>query len=198
MPLSRGAANLAPQRKSSRRERYDLAYLRPGFASGPILVCLAVASCVFSEVGCRASKTVEPSDQTLISTFRGHRQAFRQIQEMATDDMRRGWYLGTSSPNKLDQSRRNEYRSLISQIRPDLKVVTNGYTGVVRFIFAGEGSAVGPDWFKGIEYVPADVSGDVNREGILLPDLDKAAGLSANVYIRQIDPRWFIFYQRDE
>lgn len=112
---------------------------------------------------------------------------------MATEDMRRGWYLGTSSPNKLDQSRRSEYKSLISQIRPDM-VVTNGYTGVVRFIFAGEGSAIGPDWFKGIEYLP----GDYSREGTLLPDLNKAASLQANVYIRQIEPNWFIFYQRDE
>ena len=47
---------------------------------------------------------------------------------------------------------------------------------------------------KGIRYVPDEFSG----EGLLLPDLDKAAGLSANVYIRQIDARWFIFYQRDE
>jgi hypothetical protein len=113
---------------------------------------------------------------------------------MATEDMRRGWYLGTSSPNKLDPSRRSEYKSLISQIRPDVKVVTNGYTGVVRFIFAGEGSAIGPDWFKGIEYVP----GDYGQEGILLPDLDKAASLPAHVYMREIEPRWLIFYQRDE
>jgi hypothetical protein len=159
-----------------------------------VLVCLAVASCMLWEGGCRASKTVEPSDQTLISAFRDHRQAFGQIQEMATEDMRRGWYLGTSSPSKLDQSRRSEYQSLISQIRPDVRVVTNGYTGVVRFIFAGEGSAIGPDWLKGIEYVP----GDYGQEGILQPDLDKAASLPAHVYMREIEPRWLIFYQRDE
>jgi len=146
------------------------------------------------EGGCRASRTVEPRDQELISTFHAHRQAFEQLQEMAAEDARRGWYLGTSSPSKLDQSRRSEYKSLISQIRPGLDVVTNGYTGVVRFIFAGEGSAIGPDWFKGIEYVP----GDYSREGVLLPDLNKAASLSANVYIREIEPRWLIFYQRDE
>lgn len=159
-----------------------------------MLVCLAVASCMLWEGGCRASKTVEPSDQNLISAFRGHRQAFGQIQEMATEDMRRGWYLGTSSPSKLDQSRQSQYNSLIYQIRPGLRVVTNGYTGVVRFIFAGEGSAIGSDWFKGIEYVP----GDYGQEGTLLPDLNKAAGLPARVYMREIEPRWLIFYQRDE
>jgi hypothetical protein len=113
---------------------------------------------------------------------------------MATKDMRRGWYLGTSSPDKLDQSRRGEYKSLISQIRPGLDVATNGYTGVVRFIFASEGVAIGPGWVKGIEYVP----GDYGQEGILLPDLDKAASLPAHVYMREIEPRWLIFYQRDE
>jgi len=113
---------------------------------------------------------------------------------MATEDARRGWYLGTSSPSKLDESRRSEYKRLISQIRPGLDVATNGYTGVVRFIFAGEGSAIGPDWFKGVEYVP----GDYGREGILLPDLNNAANMPANVYIREIEPKWLVFYQRDE
>jgi len=99
---------------------------------------------------------------------------------MATEDMRRGWYLGTSSPNQLDQSRRREYKSLISQIRPDLRVVTNGYSGVVRFIFAGEGVAIGPGWVKGIEYVPPEA--DPKRQG--------------HDYVREIEPNWFIFYDR--
>jgi hypothetical protein len=137
---------------------------------------------------------MEPRDQELISTFHAHRQAFEQLQEMATEDARRGWYLGGSDPGKLDQPRRDEYKNLISQIRPELQVAMGGPTGVVRFIFAGEGSAIGPGWVKGIEYVP----GDSSREGVLLPDLNRAASLSANVYIRQIEPNWFIFYQRDE
>lgn len=137
---------------------------------------------------------MEPSDQELISTFHAHRQAFKQLKEMAAEDARRGWYLGASDPSTLDQSRRSEYKSLTSQIRPGLRVAMNGTTGVVRFIFAGEGSAIGPGWAKGIEYVP----GDYGREGVLLPDLNGAASLSANVSIREIEPRWLIFYQRDE
>jgi hypothetical protein len=174
--------------------RHPPACFRSGSVLGLVLVCLAATSCVLWEGGCRASRQVEPRDQELISTFHTHRQAFEQLQEMATEDARRGWYLGTSLPSKLDQSRRSEYKSLISQIRPGLDVVTNGYTGVVRFIFAGEGSAIGPDWFKGIEYVP----GDYSREGVPLPYLNKAASLPANVYIREVEPRWLIFYQRDE
>jgi hypothetical protein len=144
--------------------------------------------------GCRASKTVEPRDQELISTFHAHRQVFEQLQKMATEDARRGWYLLGSDQNKPDQPRRDEYKNLISQIRPGLQVAMTGPTGTVRFIFASEGVAIGPGWVKGIEYVPSDYS----REGVLLPDLDKAGSLPARVYMRQIEPKWFIFYQRDE
>lgn len=133
-------------------------------------------------------------DQNLVSIFHAHRQAFEQLQEMATEDARHNWYLGASDPSKLDQSRRDGYKKLTSEIRPGLQVAMNGTTGVVRFIFAGKGVAVGPGWVKGIEYVP----GDSSREGVLLPDLDKADGLPANVYIRRIEPKWFLFYQRDE
>jgi hypothetical protein len=129
----------------------------------------------------------------LIATFYAQRHSFEQLQEMAAEDARHGWYLGASDPSKLDQPRRDEYKKLIPQIRPGLQVAMNGTTGVVRFIFAGEGSAIGPDWVKGIEYVPGD-----SWEGVPLPDLDKAASLPAHVYIREIEPKWLIFYQRDE
>ena len=144
--------------------------------------------------GCRASKPVEPRDQDLLSIFHAHRQAFEQLQEMAAEDARRNWYLGASDPIKLDQSRRDGYKKLISAIRPELQVAMDGTSGHIRFIFAGEGVAIGPGWVKGIEYVPGDFSG----EGVLLPDLDKAASMPARVYIRQIEPKWFIFYQRNE
>lgn len=158
------------------------------------LIYLVLASCMLWQGGCRASRTAEPSDQELISTFHAHQQAFGRLQEMAAEDARRGWYLGASKPSTLDQSRWSEYNNLRAQIRPGLEMAMNGTTGVIRFIFADEGVAIGPGWVKGIEYVP----GDYGREGVLLPDLNKAASLPANVYIREIEPRWLIFYQRDE
>ena len=194
MTLSRKAASLAPQQRNSSRESYGRARLQLRFASGLVLACLGLAYCVIWEGGCRASKTVAPRDQELISTFHAHRQVFEQLQKMATEDARRGWYLLGSDPNKPDQPRRGEYKNLISQIRPGLQVAMTGPTGTVRFIFAGEGTAIGPGWVKGIEYVP----GDYGQEGILLPDLDKAASLPAHVYMLEIEPRWLIFYQRDE
>ena len=113
---------------------------------------------------------------------------------MSAEDAVRGWYLGGSSPSKLDSSRRSQYENLKSHIRPGIEVAFTGPTGIVRFIFASEGSAIGPGWVKGIEYVPSDSV----KEGIRLPDLDKANSLPARVYIREIEPRWFVFYQRDE
>lgn len=44
--LSRRKGSLAPQRRSSSRERYGRACLGPEFASGLVLVCLALASFV--------------------------------------------------------------------------------------------------------------------------------------------------------
>jgi hypothetical protein len=182
------------QKRSSSREQYGRACRRPTSVSGVVLLCLALASSLLWQGGCRTSRTVVPSDQELISTFHAHRQAFEQVQEMSAADARRGWYLGASDPGKLDQSRRDGYKKLISEIRPDLQVAMNGTTGVVRFVFAGEGSAIGSDWFKGIEYVP----GDYTREGVLLPDLDRATSLPDSLYIREVEPRWVIFYQRDK
>lgn len=159
-----------------------------------VLAFAVFAAVVLWRKGGGAPRVMGPRDQELIATFHAHRQAFEQLREMAAEDARRNWYLGASDLSTLDQSRQSEYKNLIFQIHPELQAAMNGTTGVVRFIFAGEGTAIGPDWIKGIEYVP----GDYSREGVLSPDLNNAASLPANVYMREIEPTWFIFYQRDE
>jgi hypothetical protein len=69
------------------------------------------------------------------------------------------------------------------------------YDGTVRFIYAGGGlSAIGPGWGKGIEFVPDDY----RRKGSIAQNLDEARKLPPNVYLREIEPHWFIFYQRDD
>jgi hypothetical protein len=69
------------------------------------------------------------------------------------------------------------------------------YDNVVRFIFAGGGlSAIGPGWVKGIEYVAVDCK----RVWDIVHNLDKARLLPAGVYLRPIERKWFIFYQRDD
>ena len=151
----------------------------------------------------------DPKDQELLAIFNAHHGAFQRIQQMATEDSRRGLYLDSSifyvpdpsQPNHFEKSRQQEYTNLISEIRPSQRVVIVGLGIVtifevtsVRFIFAGGGTAIGPDWVKGIEFVP----GDFRRDGVLLTNLDGASALPANVYLRQIETNWFIFYQRDD
>lgn len=168
--------------------------LRLKFIFVAVLLLAMLAAIVLWHKGSSAPRLTEPKDQELIATFYADRKAFERLREMAAEDARGRWYLGVSDPSTLSQSRRSEYKNLMSQINPKLQAAMNGTTGVVRFIFVGEGTAIGPGWVKGIEYVP----GDYSREGVLLPDLNKAASLPANVYIREIEPTWLIFYQRDE
>lgn len=94
---------------------------------------------------------------------------------------------------KIQGARRNEYKKLLSEIKPGL-IVTADHDGTTRFIFAGGGlSAMGPGWLKGIEYIP----GDYKKEGVLLPSLDKVDSFPEDVYLRKIEPHWFLVYQRD-
>ena len=156
-------------------------------------MCFVLVASALWEASCGPSP-VEPEDQELIAIFHAHRQAFEKLQGMTGEDAQRGWYLGASDFSKLALERQQGYQRLISEIRPGLEVAINGQDDVVRFIFALEGTAIGPGWVKGIEYVP----GDYSREGVLSADLDGARKLPANVYLRQIEPKWFVFYQRDE
>ena len=63
------------------------------FVSGTVLVFAVLAAVALWLKGPGAPRVMEPKDQELISTFHAHRQAFEQLQEMVTQDARRGWYL---------------------------------------------------------------------------------------------------------
>ena len=130
-----------------------------------------------------------PKDRELIKVFQDHRAAFEQLRQMATEDS-----MGIFSESDLDaglgDKRRQEYKSLLSEIRPGV-LVAKDYDGRTRFIFA-EGAllAIGPEWIKGIEYVP----GSTAREGDVLKNLDQPASLPwGDVYLRQIEPKVAIF-----
>jgi hypothetical protein len=130
-----------------------------------------------------------PSDQKLMTRFHDHRAAFEELRQMATEDVRYGSF-NLHYGEKLSGLRRQKYRQLLSEIRPCLNVMA-GVDGV-DFDFAwGGGSTIGPDWSKGIEYIP----GDYKKSGFeLLPDLDQPAALPPGMYVREIEPHWFIFY----
>ena len=96
---------------------------------------------------------------------------------------------------KFPELRRQEYKHLKAEMHPSFDVIiwgtANGPDNVVKFVFAWGGlSAIGPEWTKGIEYVP----GDDEDEAGFLPNLDKPGALPYGMYVREIEPHWFIFY----
>lgn len=183
------------------------------FALPRVLSYLALTACalaVLVAVKCSLPTRV-PSDQELIAAFQAHQRAFEQIQPMAAKDMQNGLYIrwhqeswwcpgswwcrGSSKPPGMSASRWKDYGNLISQIRPKVESIAIDYNGTISFVFAGEGGALSSGWSKGIAYIPPDV--DLKREGVPLPDLSEAPRLPANEYIREVEPAWFLFYQRD-
>jgi hypothetical protein len=140
------------------------------------------------------SRTALPSDAKLIREFRHHRGDFERLRQMATEDMhQQGSFTRETISNTFPESRRNEYRSLLSMV-PNLSVGIN-YDGTTRFVFASsEGLAVGPGRAKGIQFSPTGT----RLIGIRMSSLDELAKLPAGVYLREIEPQWFIFYQLDD
>jgi hypothetical protein len=139
-----------------------------------------------------------PSDQKLITRFLDHRAAFEELREMAADDSKQEGYFNEHLLNKkFPWSRRQEYKHLKAEIYPSFDIIiwatVKGPNNVVRFVFAGGGlSAIGPEWTKGIEYIPGD--DDDKDEAQLLPSLDQPGALPYGMYVREIEPHWFIFY----
>jgi hypothetical protein len=134
-----------------------------------------------------------PNDNDLLIIFHNNRSAFEKLCRMATEDSES--YISESNLDvKLSGERRQEYKSLLSGIHSGLIVTTS--TQSVRFIFANGGlSAIGPEWLKGIEYLPKDVA----REGTVVKDLDHPALLATGgVYLRLIEPAWFLILQKTD
>ena len=134
-----------------------------------------------------------PSDQQLLTIFHEHRATFEQLRQMLVEDLRNA-PVDKSGVKQLKAKQSPKYKQLVAEIYPGLETRVDRDESV-RFLFEiGMISALGSDWMKGIVYVP----GDYHRQGNLLPDLDNARRLPADVYLRQIEPNWFILYQRDE
>ncbi|MGH7980531.1 MAG: hypothetical protein ACREE6_14235 [Limisphaerales bacterium] len=177
-----------------------------------VLICLVlVATFVFylyrGWTGYSSFGTGIFKDQDLIADFYAHRPAFENVQQMAAEDVRRGWYLGISDADKISEFRWQEYTNSISQIHPGLEVTMDGYGDGVRFIFTSGGTGLlGPGWVKGIEYVPGsrEIDGAIYGnaqppwQGTVCTNLDNVQTLPANVYLRPIESNWFIFYQRSD
>jgi hypothetical protein len=159
------------------------------------IIVLVGLTVILLITGCSRNLT-EPTDQELITIFGEQRDAFRQLQQMASEDLQNSWYFNWPNFNGSapSPSRRQHYMTLASRIPQCFSVYTD-YDGHIRFCFA-EGSyqiwPPYPRWVKGIEFWPHGCP------WVMLTNLDNARTLPANVYAREIEPKWFLFYQRDD
>ncbi len=136
-----------------------------------------VLFCVITLVIVRAADPFNfraPTDQMLIMAFKQHSALFEDLRQKK------------ASHEKVEQAKLTAL--------PGILGIGAGWNGVIRFVYAEGGLlAVGSGWAKGIEYIP----GDYQKEGDIRPELDDARKLPEGVYLREIEPHWFIFYQRD-
>ena len=134
-----------------------------------------------------------PPDRKLIAIFIDHRDAFDSLRRMIVQDSQ-SYVSASHLDERLSVKRRDEYRNLISEIGAES--ITPTSMRAVRFVFTGGGlSAIGPEWFKGIEYAPEDI----DRGGIVIGNLDQPRNLvEGQVYLRQIEPHWYLFLQKTD
>jgi hypothetical protein len=50
--------------------------------------------------------------------------------------------------------------------------------------------AIGPEWRKGIAYLPEGTE----KGGVIVQNLDKPGKFPPGLYLRQIELHWFVFY----
>jgi hypothetical protein len=164
---------------------------------GKIVITFAAMSAVFAVLyswrAYSSQEVMPPSDDNVIRVFRAHRNELERLRQMASEDMHETSFFSEANLSSgLSSSRREEYKNLL-RLSPGLKVGAN-YAGSVRFIFASTGQAIGPGWAKGIEFIP-----DTGKViGTQRDTLDNSAKLPEGVYLRKLEPRWFLFFQRDE
>lgn len=136
-----------------------------------------------------------PPDEAILSLFGKHRDEFERLRQMVTEDkhtFRMSVFNESTIASLTPETGRNAYRNLL-QLSPGMTVGVN-YDDSVRFVFASNGQAVGSGWAKGLEFVPTGAK----MIGTKLANLDGSSKILPGVYLRQIDPRWFLFYQQDD
>jgi hypothetical protein len=95
----------------------------------------------------------------LITLFSTHHEAFEKLRTMADEDWgKQAYFSASDSTSKLATSRQQEYDDLLSGISPGVSE-TRDYDGIVRFVLAGQGTAISPDWLKGIENEATNAGG---------------------------------------
>lgn len=142
-----------------------------------------------------ANASAFPTDEALLSSFRNNRAAFERLRGMVIEDAHaQPIFTENNIDNSLPEARRREYRVLLSSISSNLMVTVN-YDRTVRFIFLLHGvSVIGPESIKGIEYAPKGA-----RLGAsLVQDLNDPERYTAGVYLKAIEPGWFVLFQKTD
>lgn len=157
-----------------------------------VLVLLVLGTLIFWMT--HSVKSKFPLDQNLITLFTAKHDVFEKLRKMANEDWgKQATFSISDSSGKLEKSRQQEYDDLLLQIGSGV-IETRDYNGTITFNLAGEGVAIGPTWSKGIVYVPESSE----KEGIIVQNLDDVSKLAPGVYLRPIEPNWFIFYQQTD
>ena len=162
-------------------------------AIGSVLSFLCCAVVGAAAIAACQSEAKPPTDSKVLALFKGRRAAFARLIDLMSEDAGRVSYLSADGLRSIPSDRRAAYNEALRQIG-DKIIVNRDYDGTTRFIVAGNSkSAIGPGWLKGVEYIPADPE----KKGVLVDSLDAAEGKSADVYLKSIEPRWYLVFQRD-
>lgn len=137
-----------------------------------------------------------PKDAELMELFRSHRDAFEKLAVMGMEDAGTVSHISIETLSKepladgrqnLPVARREEYKRLLSSIRPDLSMgIGNG----VAFSY-WRGVSRGRSCEKGITYI----ANSPDRVGIIVNSLDKQP-LEDDVYLVPIESKWYIIYSQ--
>ena len=132
-----------------------------------------------------------PEDQTLIALFSAHHEAFEKIRKMADEDRKKEMFISASDLTKdLSGSHQQEYNNLLPRLSSGMTVSMRD-DGIVRFVQAHDGFVISSSWEKGIEYIP----GNCEKHAVIIPNLDDVSKLGGGLYLRKLEPNWFLFYQ---
>jgi len=136
-----------------------------------------------------------PKDQELIDVFHNHRESLEKLRVLVVQSGTGYLSEETLQYSKLSDSQKLDCGRLLRDVWPGMSMSFD-YDQSVRFEFAGGGIglSIGPGWCKGITYIP----GDYARHGVLSQNLDELTKAPDNVYLRQLEPHWFLYYQRDD
>lgn len=136
-----------------------------------------------------------PKDAVLLRELQARRGAYERVSQMMIEDSNVASKFSRYELNKdLTQERRAEYEQLFAQLPVGMVATTHRQSA--RFIFASGGLlSIGPEWIKGVEYLPSAPT----DWGKLVDNLDNPSGLAmGNVYLRPAQDQWYIFLQKTD